>query len=681
MKKSSDTAAHPPPPSNNNNNTTSHSNHSYGHNTQASPNHNDHSNNNTDSTSFVNNQDTLLNGIGPYTFLKQLGNGKFSRVMLATHSETQTQVAIKIINKQAHDYRVMSRLVREINLMEVLDHPNIVKLFETYETCDSLFLVMEYVPGHNLDEYLQKSGGTLTEKEARNLFRQLVAAVSFCHSRWVVHRDLKTPNILITPDGVVKLADFGLGNRFGLQRLRTICGSMLYYSPEIISGQKYYGPEVDCWCLGVALFRMTAGFEPFSHAHTVGELKKDVCSCNFPMPSNLSIDLQRTIRKCLQVDRRRRMSVRAALQDDAWLTDNHLLPCPITDNEAVHANGRPTDYARRQYIRDLENSQHSYPAVKRTVIYHPVNASTYFTTKTSSNEHYHYQHQRIEMLRSEILQSIRQRARRLGMRSTKLITIMPSFKLDKGKRSLKLSEMLQRYYKDQMYWFQLTRPEGSRPPSLSSGSSSTSSMSTVGASDNEDIPNPAMAVCNGDRVAQDVMTLVKETCQLMGITFVQESPTQLICVLTLRDAQKSDASLSPPPPVRRRESRNSSRSTTGSVATTTNGAFSMEEDGSRAQTKRMSLPLLSHLTSSMTTSFFGRTKQRHSIDGRSSSISESLRRNKKKDGVAVFTIDIKQTHRKSQLVGLRFSKQQGSSSVFKMAGGWITGVISMNDFR
>lgn len=67
---------------------------------------------------------------------------------------------------------------------------------------------------------------------------------------------------------VLKLADFGLGNRFGLQRLRTICGSMLYYSPEIISNQKYYGPEVDCWCLGIALFRMTAGFEPFAHAHS-----------------------------------------------------------------------------------------------------------------------------------------------------------------------------------------------------------------------------------------------------------------------------------------------------------------------------------------------------------------------------------------------------------------------------
>lgn len=120
----------------------------------------------------------------------------------------------------------MSRLVREIYLMEMLDHENIVKLYETIETCDSLFLVMEYIPGVNLDEYLHRQGGKLKEDEARHYFRQMVSAVYFCHNRWVVHRDLKTPNVLITPDGVVKLADFGLGNRFGLQRLKTICGKV-----------------------------------------------------------------------------------------------------------------------------------------------------------------------------------------------------------------------------------------------------------------------------------------------------------------------------------------------------------------------------------------------------------------------------------------------------------------------
>jgi serine/threonine protein kinase len=76
--------------------------------------------------------------------------------------------------------------------MELLNHESIVKLHETFESCDSLFLVMEYVPGWNLDEYLQKKeGGALNEEEARHLFRQLVSAVDYCHHRWIVHRDLK----------------------------------------------------------------------------------------------------------------------------------------------------------------------------------------------------------------------------------------------------------------------------------------------------------------------------------------------------------------------------------------------------------------------------------------------------------------------------------------------------------
>lgn len=97
----------------------------------------------------------------------------------------------KIIDKRLHDYRVMSRLVREISLMELLSHENVVKLYETFETAESLFLVLEFIPGVNLDEHLQRSGGSLSEHEARAIFRQMVTAVSYCHSRWVVHRDLK----------------------------------------------------------------------------------------------------------------------------------------------------------------------------------------------------------------------------------------------------------------------------------------------------------------------------------------------------------------------------------------------------------------------------------------------------------------------------------------------------------
>lgn len=691
----------------------------------------------------ANNQDSYLNGIGSYEFIKSLGNGKFSRVMLAYHLETHQQVAIKIIDKQAHDYRVMSRLVREISLMEILQHDYIVKLYETFESCDSLFLVMEYVPGWNLDEYLQKKNdGALTENEARHLFGQLVTAVDFCHRKWVVHRDLKTPNILITPDGHVKLADFGLGNRYGLQRLRTICGSMLYYSPEIITGQKYYGPEVDCWCLGITLFRMTAGFEPFSHAHTVGELKKDVCKCNFPMPSNLSPELQATIRKCLQVDRRKRMTLRQVLKDDPWLTNNGKLPCPVSMSpktvfeEAMVVNDDDKEdrdnKTRKQFMKDLERDAQNVNKVKRTVIYHPINPSTYYTTKVGSSQlitSSGAQVQNVELLRSELLQSIRSRARRLGIKSAERwdtfkspglkSLLFSSFQQKKdssvssqnsngggsSNTSRSLSVIVQRIAKDQVYHFQLTNYQqyshhyhshSSRPPSLSSSTSSSISSSM-------DAVDSAVATIENDFInvekksCKEVMALLKQTCQLMGITYVQDSPSSLQCVLTLRSAPKkasttsSSATLnsptttsnSPAPPVSSMPKHTRKQSQTSSVGTMLGG----DESSSSRQYKRLSLPLLSHLTSSMTASFFGRSKPRHSMDESASPANnnqnnnvtpEQINKKKQKEGVSMFTIQIEYHKRKTDRISLRFSKQQGSSTVFKMAGGWVAGVMALD---
>ncbi|KAI9499642.1 kinase-like domain-containing protein, partial [Zychaea mexicana] len=363
------------------------------------------------------NPDLLLQGIGEYMFVEPLGHGKFSKVMLAEHYLTGEKYAVKIIDKRVHDYRILSRLIREIALMEALDHDNIVHLYETIETADSLFLIMEYVPGVNLDEYLQQqTNRALSETEARAIFRQLVAAVDYIHYRWVVHRDLKAPNILLKPDGQVKLADFGLGNRFGLQRLKTICGSMLYYSPEIITGQKYVGPEIDCWCLGILLFRITAGHEPFGHARTVGELKKDVVSGNYPMPCHLSEDLKSTIRKCLSLDRRKRLGVRQALQGDPWLNDHGRLEDPFSRNSNNNLNAEEAirlrtdrERSRRQYLRDMEEEKRKGLRIRKTAIYHPVNTTVYFTGSvahsaiSSVDENF----DKVELMRANLFQEIR----------------------------------------------------------------------------------------------------------------------------------------------------------------------------------------------------------------------------------------------------------------------------------
>ncbi|KAI8338901.1 kinase-like domain-containing protein, partial [Chlamydoabsidia padenii] len=345
------------------------------------------------------NPDTLVFGIGEYQFVSQLGEGKFSKVMLARHYLTGDKFAIKMIDKRVFDDRVMSRLVREIGVMEALNHSNIARLYETFETTSTLYLVMEYIPGINLEEHLKTMGGSLTENDARLIFRQVVAAVDYCHQKWVVHRDLKAPNIILTKDNQVHLVDFGLSNRFGHQRLRTICGSMLYYSPEIINGKKYIGPEVDCWCLGICLFRMVAGFEAFVHAKTVGELRKDILNRNYPMPSHFSEGLKRTIQKCLTTDRRRRSSLGNALQGDPWLNDygrfddlfsdgqnyhaamyQFALPSSMShDTISLEARQQEREQQQQQYLRDMEQEKQMGYRVRKTIIHHAYNTSFYYT--------------------------------------------------------------------------------------------------------------------------------------------------------------------------------------------------------------------------------------------------------------------------------------------------------------
>ncbi|KAI8884410.1 kinase-like protein [Backusella circina FSU 941] len=349
------------------------------------------------------NTEEPLNGIGDYIFQGQLGVGKFSKVMLATHYYTGQKVAVKMINKRVNPYKYMIRLVREINLMEILYHEHIVQLYETYETADTLYLIMEYAPGGNLEEYLKTMTNNgkkaLSEDQARDIFRQLMTAVDHCHSRWVVHRDLKAPNVLLDANKNMKLADFGLGNRFGLHRLLTKCGSKLYYSPEMVSPRSYIGPEVDCWCLGVLLFRMTAGDELFGHAKTSQELKTFIMEQEYTLPSHMSPELQDTIRKCLSGKKYERLSIKACLEGDTWVNKGGELPDVFTQNDdhVYHARHITSSYAeygraqdttmlqavynssRLQCRRDLEEESKRNVKVPRTVIYHVTNPSTYYT--------------------------------------------------------------------------------------------------------------------------------------------------------------------------------------------------------------------------------------------------------------------------------------------------------------
>lgn len=132
----------------------------------------------------------------------------------------------------------MEQLVREVRVMKQLNHAHIIRLYEVIETQKELYLVLEYAPGGELFDYLV-SHGRMKEKDARVLFRQMVAAVRFCHRHKVVHRDLKAENLLLDLDMNVKIADFGFGRQFEEQKLlETWCGTPRYAAPELFKGEQ-----------------------------------------------------------------------------------------------------------------------------------------------------------------------------------------------------------------------------------------------------------------------------------------------------------------------------------------------------------------------------------------------------------------------------------------------------------
>lgn len=155
------------------------------------------------------------------------------------------------------------RALREAEILKQLNHPNIVRALEVVNEEDTLYMFMESVTGGDLKK--KCLNGTRTPVALRRkLFSQICEAINYCHSRNIIHRDIKHSNILLTPSGEIKLIDFGLSNfcEDGTF-LTTFCGSLAYAAPEMLLGSKYIGPEVDVWSLGVILFSMMTGTLPF----------------------------------------------------------------------------------------------------------------------------------------------------------------------------------------------------------------------------------------------------------------------------------------------------------------------------------------------------------------------------------------------------------------------------------
>ncbi|XP_039525944.1 serine/threonine-protein kinase SIK3 homolog isoform X1 [Pimephales promelas] len=246
--------------------------------------------------------------VGYYEMERTIGKGNFAVVKLATHMITKAKVAIKIVDKTQLDDENLKKIFREVQIMKMLRHPHIIRLYQVMETERLIYLVTEYASGGEIFDHLV-AHGRMAEKDARRKFKQIVAAVYFCHCRNIVHRDLKAENLLLDHNLNIKIADFGFSNLFSRgQLLKTWCGSPPYAAPELFEGKEYDGPKVDIWSLGVVLYVLVCGALPFDGS-TLQNLRARVLSGKFRIPFFMSTDCEYLIRHMLILEPSRRLSM------------------------------------------------------------------------------------------------------------------------------------------------------------------------------------------------------------------------------------------------------------------------------------------------------------------------------------------------------------------------------------
>lgn len=202
-----------------------------------------------------------------YHLIEKVGSGSFAKVMTAMSEKERKIVAVKIISKSRAPHDFLTRfLPREIDVVKGIDHVNIVKYYRCIETTRRIYIVMQYVENGSLLDMIQKRS-QIPEDEAKSIYRQLVSAITYCHSKNIVHRDIKCENLLFDSNNVLKVIDFGFARRYDNRLKRnlseTYCGSYSYACPGILRGEPYDPKYADVWASGVVLHAMVTGRLPF----------------------------------------------------------------------------------------------------------------------------------------------------------------------------------------------------------------------------------------------------------------------------------------------------------------------------------------------------------------------------------------------------------------------------------
>ena len=266
--------------------------------------------------------ESVLKGLEPepkitdFTLIKELGVGSFGRVLLVQHNKTQAQYAIKAIDKRnTTNIQEKPYFRREIEIMYRIHHPNVVKLFGHFEDNTYCYFIMEYIQGGNIYSYIKKNGiRTISTQQVASIIKDVISATYFLHNMVppIIHRDIKPENVLLASGMQAKLTDFGWSNYMqGDYKRTTVCGTPIYLAPEMINNTGH-DEKVDIWCIGVLLFELMTGVQPW-RGTDVNTVKMNIVRLKINWPKNMDRKAGDLISRILRYNPEERISLESML--------------------------------------------------------------------------------------------------------------------------------------------------------------------------------------------------------------------------------------------------------------------------------------------------------------------------------------------------------------------------------
>jgi len=260
-----------------------------------------------------------------YDIKEKIGKGKFGLVKHAIHKESGKEVAIKIMAKKNMSTSDLELAKTEIDILKICNHPNIIKLYDVFDTPDYIYIIMEYCSGKDLFSYIEKRNYKLPEPRAAEIIHKLSMAIFYIHSYGIIHRDLKPENILMTDNtdkADIRLLDFGLSKIVGpTEKCTEPYGTLSFVAPEVLKG-KPYGKSVDLWSIGIIAYLLMCGFLPFDDEHSEREIARQTIQDPVPYPmdiwKNLSVEAKEFVASLLKKNPEDRIGIKEVL-NSKWI--------------------------------------------------------------------------------------------------------------------------------------------------------------------------------------------------------------------------------------------------------------------------------------------------------------------------------------------------------------------------